>query len=238
MSQEEIDNRIDLYAKMNQERVQRMISGSETDGIKEMNEKYYDKVNKKVSFASSGSTGDRGSALYKKCAGCHGLNGDRAALGKSAIIAGRNETTLFEDLKGYKAGTLNKHGMGGVMKGQVVSLSEEDMESVAQYISKLTKKTHSYKRSYSSSKSKNSRGSTLYKRCTICHGDYGKKAAFGKSAIIAGKYSGRIYRDLKGYKKGTLNKHGLGSLMHRQVSSLSNRDLWDLASYVSSLNRY
>jgi len=42
-----------------------------------------------------------------------------------------------EALKGYKAGTRNVHGMGGVMKGQVASYSDADIKAVATYISSL-----------------------------------------------------------------------------------------------------
>ena len=40
-------------------------------------------------------------------------------------------------MKEYKAGTANKFGMGAVMKGQMASLSEEDMAAVNDYISTL-----------------------------------------------------------------------------------------------------
>jgi cytochrome c553 len=79
-----------------------------------------------------------GAALYAKCAGCHGADGKTKALGKSAPIAGRAAADVVKDLEGYKAGTLNKNGMGGVMKGQA-NMSPEDMKAVAEYISKLAK---------------------------------------------------------------------------------------------------
>jgi cytochrome c553 len=79
-----------------------------------------------------------GAALYAKCAGCHGANGKTKALGKSAPIAGMAAADVVKDLEGYKAGTLNKNGMGGVMKGQA-NMSPEDMKAVAEYISKLGK---------------------------------------------------------------------------------------------------
>jgi cytochrome c553 len=80
-----------------------------------------------------------GAAVYKACAGCHGADGKTKALGKSALIAGLDAATVEKDLKGYKAGTLNKHGMGGVMKGQAGKLSDEDIKAVAEYISKMAK---------------------------------------------------------------------------------------------------
>ncbi len=77
-----------------------------------------------------------GAALYKKCAGCHGMHGEKKALGKSAVIKGWPKDKVIEALKGYKAGTRNVHGMGALMKGQVASLSDADMEAIADYISK------------------------------------------------------------------------------------------------------
>ena len=79
-----------------------------------------------------------GAALYAKCAGYHGADGKTKALGKSGPIAGLAADVVVKDLEGYKAGTLNKNGMGGVMKGQA-NMSPEDMKAVAEYISKLAK---------------------------------------------------------------------------------------------------
>lgn len=78
-----------------------------------------------------------GAALFKKCAGCHGVKGEKKALGKSAVIAGMDAAKTEAALKGYKAGTLNTHGMGGLMKGQVASYSDADMKAVSEYISGL-----------------------------------------------------------------------------------------------------
>ena len=75
-----------------------------------------------------------GAALYKKCAACHGAHGEKKALGKSAVIKG---TDTLANLKAYKAGTLNQHGMGALMKGQVASYSDADLAAVADYIKGL-----------------------------------------------------------------------------------------------------
>ncbi len=77
--------------------------------------------------------------VFAKCAGCHGQNGEKPALGKSAIIAGQDAAKTLEQLKGYKAGTLNQHGMGGVMKGQVASMDDAQLKAVADYIATLKK---------------------------------------------------------------------------------------------------
>ena len=41
---------------------------------------------------------------------------------------------MVADMKGYKAGTTNKNGMGALMKGQVASYSDADIQAVAEYI--------------------------------------------------------------------------------------------------------
>ncbi|BCD62728.1 MULTISPECIES: c-type cytochrome [Nitratiruptor] len=77
-----------------------------------------------------------GATLYKKCAGCHGAHGEKKALGKSEVIKGWPKEKTVEALKGYKAGTRNVHGMGALMKGQVATLSDADIEAIADFISK------------------------------------------------------------------------------------------------------
>ena len=79
----------------------------------------------------------KGKALYAKCAGCHGADAGQKALGKSEVIKGWDAAKVEEALKGYKAGTRNVHGMGGVMKGQVAAMSDEDIKALAAYIATL-----------------------------------------------------------------------------------------------------
>ena len=88
-------------------------------------------------FAGSTLLMADGAAIYAKCAGCHGTNGEKAALGKSAIIKGQDAKKTTEQIKGYKAGTLNQHGMGALMKGQVGSLSDADIKAVSDYIAAM-----------------------------------------------------------------------------------------------------
>jgi cytochrome c len=78
-----------------------------------------------------------GGALYQKCAACHGAKGEKAALGKSEVIAGWNSAKTLDALKGYKAGTRNTKGMGAIMKGQTASLSDADMKALADYVAGL-----------------------------------------------------------------------------------------------------
>jgi len=78
-----------------------------------------------------------GSALFSKCAACHGAKAEKPALGESEVIAGWSSDKTLEALKGYKAGTRNVHGMGALMKGQMLALSDSDMKTLGEYIAKL-----------------------------------------------------------------------------------------------------
>jgi cytochrome c len=78
-----------------------------------------------------------GSALYQKCAACHGLKAEKHALGKSEVISGWKSVKTLEALKGYKAGTRNTKGMGALMKGQMANINDADMKVLADYIAKL-----------------------------------------------------------------------------------------------------
>jgi cytochrome c len=78
-----------------------------------------------------------GGALYaQKCASCHGIKGEKAALGKSAVIADFSEQQTKDSLRGYQNGSYGKE-MKGLMQGQVKGLNEAQIEALAGHISTL-----------------------------------------------------------------------------------------------------
>ena len=74
------------------------------------------------------------SALYgastAACAGCHGQQFEKKAMGKSKIVKDMSKDDIVKALKGYKAGTYGG-AMKGVMSGQVKALSDADIEAIA-----------------------------------------------------------------------------------------------------------
>lgn len=89
-----------------------------------------------VVVAASSLMASDGASLYKKCASCHGAKAEKKALNKSQIIQGWSKEQLVASLKGYKDGSYGG-AMKGLMKGQVASYSEEDIEAVSEYITTL-----------------------------------------------------------------------------------------------------
>lgn len=78
---------------------------------------------------------DEGADLYKKCATCHGAQGEKSALGKSKIIKDMGAASVITALKGYKDGSYGGP-MKGVMKGQAGPLSDSQISAIAAYIAK------------------------------------------------------------------------------------------------------
>jgi len=72
---------------------------------------------------------------YQKCVGCHGANGEKVALGKSKVIKDMTKAEIITAMKGYKDGSYGGP-MKGLMKGQSVSLSDADIEAIANQIGK------------------------------------------------------------------------------------------------------
>ena len=95
---------------------------------------------KKIIFASlvlaASLYASNGKALYGKCVGCHGMDGSKKALGRSAPITGWAEAKTIKALNGYKDGSYGG-AMKGLMKGQVAKLSAADIKALAKHIASL-----------------------------------------------------------------------------------------------------
>lgn len=74
--------------------------------------------------------------LYSSCAGCHGTNGEKLALGKSKAIQGWDAQRTIDALNGYSDGSYGG-ALKGMMKSQADKLSVKETEAIAKYISKL-----------------------------------------------------------------------------------------------------
>ena len=79
-----------------------------------------------------------GANLFKSCVACHGAAAEKPYLGgKVPALKSIASAERLESLKGYKAGTLNKNGQGGIMKAQMAKFSEEDIAAINAYIDSL-----------------------------------------------------------------------------------------------------
>ena len=113
-----------------------------TESAKEAASSAMDKVKSAAATATAAvteavTTGPDGKALYAKCQGCHGADGKTKAMGKASPLAGQSKADIVSKITAYKAGKRNEAGMGALMKGQVASFSDADVDAIATYISGL-----------------------------------------------------------------------------------------------------
>jgi cytochrome c len=71
----------------------------------------------------------------QKCSRCHGIDGNKIALGKSQKISNIESSVIEGDLIAYKNGVLNKYRMGSLMQRQLADISNEEIKELSDYIS-------------------------------------------------------------------------------------------------------
>ena len=62
------------------------------------------------------------------CVSCHGPDGTKNTMKPQAVPTNLTKAEFIESMEGYKAGTLNKYGMGALMKGFA---ARADAEAIA-----------------------------------------------------------------------------------------------------------
>ena len=70
------------------------------------------------------------------CAGCHGADFSKPAMGKSQVVKGWDAAKIEASLKGYKDGSYGG-AMKAVMAGQVKALSDADIADLAKQIAAM-----------------------------------------------------------------------------------------------------
>jgi len=87
-------------------------------------------------FGCSGTPVDA-KALYKEdCANCHGKFARKSAFGKSQVISGFSKEQIKKAIIGYQEKTYGG-SMKNLMRKQVSSLNETEIDALAQYISTI-----------------------------------------------------------------------------------------------------
>jgi len=177
-----------------------------------------------VSEAGSGDS-EQGMKKFYTCAGCHGISGYANSYPSYHVprIGGQHAEYVVAALKAYKTNQ-RKHSS---MQANAVSLSDEDMEDIAQYVSKF--------RSSDSSLPANgdlAKGAEKARQCAACHGDDGNSEDTGFPRL-AGQYESYLAKALHDYKSG-VRKNGL---MAGFAAGLSEDDIADVAAYYASQKR-
>jgi cytochrome c len=88
-----------------------------------------------LAFATSSAFAADAKTIFVRCAGCHGADGTKTALGNKPL-KGLKADVVAKALNGYKAKTFGgpKKAM---MEAQAAALSDADIKALADYVSTL-----------------------------------------------------------------------------------------------------
>lgn len=92
-------------------------------------------ITKSLIIATTLAISAQATPLYTKCVACHGTSGEKAALNKSLIIKDMSKADFIAAMKGYKDGSYGKD-QKALMKAQVTTLSDAQIEEIASFIVK------------------------------------------------------------------------------------------------------
>ncbi len=81
--------------------------------------------------------GDYGKKEYKKCMGCHGVNGEKSAFNKTLPLNNQTKEELYKKMNGYRQGILSMYGMGNIKRKMTRGYTQEQLKELAAYIATL-----------------------------------------------------------------------------------------------------
>ncbi len=171
------------------------------------------------------------------CAGCHGKNFEKSALGQSKIVKDMSKDDIVKALKGYKDGSYGHSPMKGTMAAQAKNLSDADIEEIATSIAGGDKKAEDA----NTTKAEDSNATKAEEKkaapakevnttaCAGCHGKDFEKSALGQSKIVKDMSKADIEKALKGYKDGSYGHSPMKATMAGQAKKLSDEDIKAIA---------
>jgi cytochrome c553 len=169
--------------------------------------------------ASAAGDAERGKRLAYTCLGCHGIESYKNVYPTYSVprLQGQRPEYLVAALKAYKS----KERSHGTMHAQAASLSDQDMEDIAVYMSGTPLTTAGTAVGTAPAK--------VTELCSACHG----KEGVGITAdypTLAGQHADYLLRALVEYKKGDRKN----AVMPGFLGSLSDADLKEIAEYYAA----
>ena len=161
----------------------------------------------------------RGKQIGYTCLGCHGIENYKNVYPTYSVpkLVGQNPAYLVAALKSYRG----KQRSHGTMYAQASSLSDQDMEDVAAYLSQqpLPKTATAV----------GSAPTKVTSLCAACHGANGV-GIMAEYPTLAGQHSDYLMRALIEYQKG--DRKNL--IMQSFVTQLSAADIKSIAEYYAA----
>ena len=164
---------------------------------------------------------ERGETLAYTCLGCHGIKGYRNAYPSYRVpkLGGQKADYIAAALRGYREGE-RQHG---TMKGQAVSLSDQEIDDLAAYFGSYENETIAAGGGEAPPFDKTA-------TCVACHGNNGIGVQ-PTWPTLAGQYESYLEHSLTQYRSGARTN----ALMMPQAANLTDADIKALAAYYADL---
>jgi cytochrome c553 len=173
----------------------------------------------------------RGQALAKNCASCHGETGISVNPAFPSL-AGQLATYLYRQLHDYQDGSRQNP----LMQGFAAGLSEQDMADLAAFYSRqeLAKPKGKREASQAVASLINSGDSKrILPPCRVCHGEQGQGERID-TPRLAGQSQDYLEQTLKAYRDGSRH-NDLYRRMREIAEQLSDEEIRQLAAYYATL---
>lgn len=169
-----------------------------------------------VSLPLAASTNVDINTLASRCVACHGAKGV-SSNDSWPNLAGQKQEYLVKEITAFRDGTRENVLMSPMVK----KLSNQDIQALAQYFSKLVNTTEK-------SKTENIDGKHVRARCISCHGMQGITVT-GLWPNLAGQKKEYLINQLHAFKKGERKS----PIMEVISNELTNQQIKDVAEYFS-----
>jgi cytochrome c553 len=175
---------------------------------------------------------ERGKALHRQCALCHGQHSQGIIGGKYPRLAGLPDYYLLEMMEKYKAGILDYPAMTVV--GGLRNLSQGDLESLAAYISDIDL-AQVAPLDIPTAAGDVENGEDLYKGdCKTCHGRKGQGKTRKESPPLRGQYTEYLARQIVMFKNR--ERIHADDEEDETFDDYSQEELRDILAFISTLD--
>jgi len=175
---------------------------------------------------------NRGKALNRQCALCHGLHGQGIIGGKYPRLAGLPQYYLVSMMNKYKDGTLDYQAMTVV--GGLRNLSDEDTQNLAAYLSDIDLAAVS-PLNIPTPEADAENGEELFQGdCKTCHGRKAEGMKRKESPPLAGQYSEYLARQIAMFKKK--ERIHANDEEDETFAAYEPQEVQDILAYISTLD--
>jgi len=176
---------------------------------------------------------DRGKALNRQCALCHGLHAQGIIGGKYPRLAGLPDYYLIDMMEQYKSGKLEYQAMTVV--GGLRNLSEDEIKSLAAYLATIDLNKVSPLDIPTPEGTDVDKGEELFQGdCKTCHGRKAEGSKKKESPPLSGQYTEYLARQIQMFtKKDRIHAKDEDD---ETFAAYEPQDIKDILAYIATLD--